>query len=198
MPNFTVGHESPAWWRQGLVAFLPKAKTLLRSKFPSVRDFHEDLISEAVVAAANALSKEERQGIPESWFGADSPSPEDISRFEGYCFTVLNRRIADHFRQHYQRWASFDDKDPSEEPSEPSQLSFPELIDHRRMLQGIMVAIDELSPSDRNLIREVALGGHQRPMTDRERQRLKTLRASLSATLIRKFGNDAMSLVRAI
>jgi hypothetical protein len=182
-----------AWWHAALADFSVSAHDRLRKAYPSIRAVHDDLVGDAVLNLTQHLKRRPVE-LPSRWFEPGDPCQRDIERFQQLAFTVLNRRIADHFRNHYRRWLDHIDPQPTD-----AQLSGDDAgtaLDLRRVARAISAAMDLLPEADRALLREVALGGADGPMTVRDRQRLRRLRSKLLESLRATLKEDPIDLIR--
>jgi DNA-directed RNA polymerase specialized sigma24 family protein len=191
------GRNQPSWWETALVAFGARAIVQLRKRFPSIATSHEDLVSEAVTDLTALMRRGHGPMTLASWYGNDPPPKQDAERFERLAFSILNRRVADHFRGEYKHWVESLEDHPEAEEHHSDDPALDEQLDLRRATHALLRLMAQLPPRDRAQLEEVALGGSS-PMNERDRQRLRRLRASLLERLRHELGEDAMSLIRRI
>ncbi|MFN3985745.1 MAG: hypothetical protein ACK4KV_09645 [Rhodocyclaceae bacterium] len=178
--------------------FSSRAGGQLRQRFPSIAKWHEDLVSEAVADITALLRHGPGRGTLPSWYGDTMPSEEDAERFYRLAFSILNRRVADHFRGEYKHWVVSLEDHPEVSERHSTHLALEVELDLRRATHALLKLMERLPSRDRALIEEVALGGSDSPMSERERQHLKRLRVSLQEALRRELGADAMTLIRKV
>lgn len=183
------------WWHGALAEFAVAARERLRAAYPSIRHAHEDLAGDAVLNVAQHLNRSPA-GLPPSWFVAGEPPVGDVERFQQLAFTVLNRRIADHFRLHYRHWLeSLEGASPAFEAASQA-ADAGTALDLRRAATALLAAVEKLPDPDRLFMREVAMGGSDAAMSANDRQRLHRLRANLLATLRETLKRDPMDVIR--
>jgi hypothetical protein len=194
MANPRVPKADP-WWGRALGNFMPQARRYLAARFPAIRHLHDDLVGEVVIDITEIL-RTEGKDYPGGWFKEEDPVPTDAERFLKLAFTVLQRRIVDHFRSAALR--SFEDIEELAERDEPLSLDEPvdRAVDLRRTTAALLEAVEHLSEQDRGLIQRVALGGDDHPLSDRERQRLRRLRLELMDRLRSRLGPTALEILR--
>jgi DNA-directed RNA polymerase specialized sigma24 family protein len=195
MPN----PAGPPWWTVALVDFGPQARRYLRAHLPSIRQEHEDLISETSVGVTRLLSSGDQGAWPAAWFGTDSPSEvEVVNRFAALCMKVLKNRVADHFRDIGRR--SLEISEPRDEAdrqdAEAPEIPLDHQLDLKRTAAALFAAMASLDESDRELLERVGLGDSDAPLSDRERQRLRRLRIELLDRLRSRLGPGVLDSIR--
>lgn len=190
----TAAGTDAAWWRRELVHFSVSARSWLWRNFPTIQQLHEDLVSETLMQLVTHLSQRP-DGLPPAWFQPEDPPEDDIRRFQALALTVLNRRVMDYFRADYRQWAHELPLDGSREQVAEGQ-DVGGALDLARAARALMTLLAELSDQDRLLMEEVALGGRDGPLEDRERQRVHRLRQRLLDALRARLGHDPVELLR--
>jgi DNA-directed RNA polymerase specialized sigma24 family protein len=186
-----------AWWNQALVAFAPRARAYLRGHFPALGRVHDDLVGDALLDLTEALHARD-SGLPPTWFCVDDPPRDDVDRFGKLAFTVLKRRVVDHFRRATTRIVEdIEALSESEQPVSPD-APFDHALDMKRTAGALFAALASLRVEDRELIDRVALGDDDIPMSDRDRQRLRRLRVELMDRLRSRLGPTALDYIRRI
>lgn len=191
--------DQPGWWASAVVAFRLPAGVQLRKRFPSIAAMHEDLVSEAVTDITTLMRRGPGPSTLASWYDNVTPPKQDIEHFERLAFAILNRRVTDHFRGRYKHWVASLEDHPEAVDQHSNDLPQGEQLDLRRATHALLRLMAELPLRDRQQLEEVALGGSGKsPMSERDRQRLKRLRASLQERLRAVLGEDAIDLIRRI
>ena len=198
--HIAVTAPEAAWWRGELVRFSARARHWLSKNFPTLRRLHEDLVSETLLQLTTHLGARP-EGLPLTWFQPLEPPEDDIRRFHALAMTVLNRRVTDHFRADYRQWVRelpLDDAGSSEQAAEQAATGHDSAgaLDLARAARALMTLLSELPDVDRMLMEEVALGGRDGPMGDRERQRVHRLRQRLLESLRARLGHDPVEFLR--
>ena len=183
------------WWTRALVDFAPRAKRYLRTRFPAIRHQHDDLVGETLVDLTESLQRR-TGGLPGSWYVHDDPPQPDVDRFGKLAFTVLQRRVVDQFRSSANRFS--EDIDTLSESQSPESPDTPidRLVDLKRTASALFTTLETLPADDRALLQDVALGGSEMPMSDRDRQRLRRLRVELVDRLRSRLGPAALDCIR--
>jgi DNA-directed RNA polymerase specialized sigma24 family protein len=138
----------------------PQWAAFLSRRFPSLRDLHEDFMQQA----AEALLKAARKGPVQDW--------------RGFGFSILKRRIADHFRDPVRKWA----EESLIEEIDAGPATDPEIVAHyAAQLKLVVGFIAGLPPEDRHLFWSTEMSRELRstPLSVAERKRLSRLRAQL-------------------
>ena len=196
LPVFAAHNNT--WWQCELSQVNVSGLRWLSKHYPTLRHIHEDLISESVLQIAeHLLSRPGR--LPPTWFAEYSPPPEDVRRFHGFVLTVLKRRVMDQFRNDFREWAKdFSSEDTSIRHAvdlENSNIDLDSNFDLNRSAKALLVILARLSPENRTLMEEVALGGRDRPYEPWERQRITRLRRQLLNELTAVLGSDPVKLL---
>jgi DNA-directed RNA polymerase specialized sigma24 family protein len=153
---------------QDLVEFRKEWGNYLNRSYPSLRNHHGDLIQEATEDLL-VFARDHQDAKIENW--------------RGLAFSILRRRIADHFRSVARRWAESplpDDLATAEPGADPERVAHFTLL-----LQRVVAFITELDEADRRLLLsgvwvEESSGTAK---TDAERKRLSRLRTRLREEL---------------
>jgi len=195
--SFDPGARDPSpWWRAALSAFAARARLQLRRRFPSIHEHHDDVLGDTVLSLTSTLCDPEKAAsLPASWFAPHAPAPADAERFENLAFTVLNRRVMDVFRLPHRRFVeSLSDIAEHQEP--PQEGDGAEVtLDRARTVRVLLSLIARLPAQDRELLEAVALGGHEYPMSARDRQRLRRLRIELIDRLRSRLGAAVLETI---
>lgn len=161
---------SDAVFEQGVTALLPAWRAWLRIKHRRLEPHHADLLQEA---AAALLSWGKINGV--------RTSAEDIRRVG---FRILQRRVADAYREEVQRWAeeplAAEQADPDASSDPPTALA------HKQLLRTLVAFLTTLSAEDRELLIGKETGEYEKEpgaMSSAERQRLVRLRRRVSELL---------------
>lgn len=182
------------WWTRALVDFAPRAKRYLRARFPAIRYQHDDLVGDTLADLTESLQRH-GGGLPVSWYVCDEPQQPDVDRFGQLAFTVLKRRVVDEFRTSAIRFSEDIDSLPESQGPESLDTPIDRLVDLKRTASALFTTLESLPPDDRELIRDVALGGSEMPMSDRDRQRLRRLRIELIDRLRSLLGPAALDCI---
>lgn len=199
-PTFpTIAAHNNTWWQHELAQVNVSGLRWLSKHYPTLRHIHEDLISEsAVQIAEHLLSRQVR--LPQTWFEECSPPADDVRRFHGFVLTVLKRRVMDQFRNEFRQWTqelSSDDASIKHTAGlDVSNIDLDSNFDLNRSARALLVILARMSPENRLLMEEVALGGRERPYEPSERQRIRRLRSQLLKELTVVLGSDPMKLLR--
>jgi len=190
-----VTARAEPWWKQALGKFSVEGFSLLSTKFPSIRYAHEDIMSQTTLDIITLL-RVRRSNLPASWFSRDTPDDASVARFYKLARTILNRRVSDHFRRHFSRWAeSLDDLPKAREPVSPDK-GMDVGLDLKRLLNIVFSLVNTLPSEDRDLLQRIALDEVVSPMDEKERQRLHRLRVMLISKLRAQLGEDPIVLLR--
>lgn len=176
---------------------------------------HEELVNDALIALTEYI----RRGtvdVPASWLGVEPPDDLDQERFERLGYTILRRRIVDHWRRLGVRRASGDaggaapvdelPDDSSERGPNLGQASTPpEHLDdtllYARMMRICLRVLETLSAEERDLISFVggnflAVETAHEADGPTERQRLSRARAKLRSAVEAELGESVADLLR--
>lgn len=176
--------EPPSTHEDRVAALLPDWLAWLRIRHRSLASQHSDLVQEA---AADLLH----------WLVGrhDTALAEDDLRRVG--FRILQRRVADAFRESVGEWS----RQPSERELEgASELpdtrpgaNPPQALQHARLMRALVEVLTELSPEERSLLLGDEIGDANKdaaPRSAAERQRLSRLRERVRTTLMQRHGID--------
>ena len=126
------------------------------------------------------------------------PSEEDTKRFEQFAFTVLHRRVNDHFRSVYAKATdSLEEVDEAHLPHDQG-ADAGRAFDLRRMTRAMLELVGSLSLADQLLVERSVNrdDSNLTPMNDRDRQRLRRLRQELMRKLQARFGPCALEILQ--
>lgn len=167
-----------------VAALLPGWLSWLRIRQRSLALQHADLVQEAAADLLQWLVRHH-----------DTVLAEDDLRRVG--FRILQRRVADAFRESVGEWS----RQPSErelegvsELPDPSPGANPaQALQHARLMRALVEVLTELGPEERSLLLGDEMGDavdEVGPRSAAERQRLSRLRERVRTTLIQRHGID--------
>jgi hypothetical protein len=167
----------------------------LRRHLPALREDHEDLMSDTLVALSTHVS-EHAHDLPASWFETISPAnKEERSHFYKLGMLILKRRIADLFRRRSSRplfaieEAAVNVVDPQPIPDRKIMI--------RKLLEVTSSLLDEMRTEDRDLVALVSREpGFRQKLTPRERKRLQRVREKLRTRIAEQLGDNVAELLR--
>lgn len=183
--------EPSTWWQQEVATLRALLLQDMRRRFPALKNKHEDLVHEALADLATRIAKG-GEGVPESWFGSEIPSnEEDRSHLVRLARTILRRRIADMFRARVRAWAEVSQEADATDDAPSRTIATDQQVHATELLKATLLAMDELSDSDREALMLAAERDGERVegrMPDKDRQRLSRARTRLMEQLKSKFG----------
>lgn len=210
-----------ARWERSLNEVTTALRTRLRRTLPSLTHEHDDLLHDTLAALTTHAQRAMRDGLAPAMWG----EPVTAGPLEGgprdellrIAHTILRRRVADLFRARSRAWQAGvlppagapTGNDPGGQglgvddagnTAAEGELRTPEAERRAllvRMLRVCSSVLDEMSDEDRELLESAAdERDRERPLTDRERQRLRRARLRLTAAIRDELGDDAASLLR--
>lgn len=190
MPS--IKPSSGDWWQEPLADFPQAALRYLRRRFPSAGHLHDDLLGDALVDLTALLQGRYAQSL------AAPTDEERLKRLHRLAYTILDRRVADHFRQLYRQNTEHIDDVPEEQLPSSGDQDAGARLDTRRVVRVLMALLDEMSPDDRLLVTGAEMRDERTPRSDRDRQRLRRLRQQLTEKLRARLGEEALTLLRQI
>lgn len=184
--------SSGDWWEQPLADFSKIALRYLRGRFPSLAYLHDDLVGDTLVDLTALLTGRYAESL------AAPTDDERLKRFHRLAYTILDRRVADHFRQLYRQNVERIDDVPEEQLPSTGDADAGARLDARRAVDVLVALLDEMSADDRVLITEAEQRVGRAPRSDRDRQRLRRLRQQLTEKLRARLGEEGLALLRQI
>jgi hypothetical protein len=190
MPS--IKPSSGDWWQEPLADFTRPAQRYLRRRFPSLGYLHDDLLGDALFDLTALLTGRYAESL------AAPTDDERLKRFHRLAYTILDRRVADHFRQLYRQNTQHIDDVPEEQLPSSGDPDAGARLDARRAVDVLVALLDEMSPEDRLLVTGAEMRDERAPRSDRDRQRLRRLRQQLTEKLRARLGEEALTLLRQI
>jgi hypothetical protein len=193
--------ENQPWWETELPAIRKELTIYLRSHVPILRNDHDDLLNDTLLALTQYI----RQGsyVPQSWSNDTRPVRDERSHLHKLAIVILKCRIADKFRAPLARQSQSLDtlNDVSESKARGPERRL--LLKERQVrLEGLLAvvrsALDQLSPKDRDLIALISQDVVPRAaLSNRDRKRLSRIRQRLRTHIARRLGSDVADLLKA-
>lgn len=187
-----VTPSNMSWWEDALAGFAKGAAIYLRRRYPSIHQLHDDLVGDVLVEMIELLKGRYAAKFPEE------ATPEALRRFNGLAYTLLDRRVADHFRSRFLRPTEPIDDVPEEHLPSTDGRDVDRRIDTHRAVIVLLALIEEMGPQDRRLLMQTEAMEAKAPRSDVDRQRLRRLRQFLIQKLLARLGEDALDTIRRI
>lgn len=188
------------WWESELPTLERTLRDHLRRRLPALPHHHDDLINDTLLALSEQILRD-RTAVPSSWLHPERPAdPRERDYLPRLAITILRRRVADLFRERVRRWSMLATENPEEReiPAEDPSAERKRLLS--RMLQVCMNVLAQTQDTDRDLLGLVSGldedPTRSRPLTDRERQRLRRLRRRLIEAIQQQLGSSVTELLR--
>ncbi len=183
-------------WELALADLLPELRSWLRRRVPALAVQHDDLLNDAAESLLGHVRRD-RDALPAAWFAPPDGAPlPRLGELRALAFTMLQRRVADRFRARVRTWAiTADVGRDAADASVADGVSPDRALDLARILRATVLALDDLSDEDREIVTRVALDV-QAPLDDRTRQRLRRARARIADALRQRFGDSISALLR--
>jgi DNA-directed RNA polymerase specialized sigma24 family protein len=150
----------------------------LRIRHREIRVQHQDLVQDA----AEDLIR---------WIDSRMAKPPTEDEIRAVGFRILQRRVADVFRDKVAHWA--DIKDSEVEQIDFSTTANPtKAISHAQLIKALVRLLARLRPDDRDLLlgRELGSVTQDPPVSAASRQRLHRLRSQLRESLLQDYQID--------
>ena len=194
--------ENGPWWETELPAVKEKLTVYLRSRVPGLRNDHDDLINDTLLALTQYI--QQSQWVPQSWSNTKRPVRDERYHLHRLAMVILKRRVADRFRGRLVRQNQLldtlnDDVPDSGAVGPERRLIMKERqVKLQKVLAVIDSALDQMPSEDRDLIALTAQGVASRgALSDRERQRLSRIRKRLKTQIARRLGYEIADLLKA-
>ena len=181
------------WWESELPDLERQLRARLRSAFPVLRPWHDDILAEALLGLTTTL-RESASDYPPSWFQSGPPTDSaDKHRLHKLARTILNRKAVDAYRANRRNpavWRSLDQEHDTEASASGPSTDRQALL--LRLLRTCFRVVLELPVADRALLEE-ALGASGVPSSaipPAVRQRLHRIRRHLSRRVRSELGSS--------
>lgn len=183
--------EKPAWWQQEIRRLEGSLRGHLHRSLPALRQDHDDLVNDTLEGLAKHI--ERSPTVPDSWFGSVAPPEEHRLGFYRLAHTILNRRTTDLLRKRIPVLTA--PKLIAELLTENESESIDRRMHMIRLFQLCMELVGKLTADERRLIHETATGPTT-PLSPKDRQRLKRVRAKLAKGIENRLGQSITNLLR--
>lgn len=187
--------ENSPWWETELPTIRAELIAYLRRHVPALRSDHDDLLSDTLLSLTQHVWRHSST-LPQSWFNDNPPDRDEQSYLHKLAIVILKRRIADYFRKH----VTFQNQSPqalTEYIGDPNDVGQERKIMVSQILDVVRLALDEMPPTDRDLIALISQGAVSRTaLNARDRQRLHRIRRRLRDQIARNLGSDVADMLR--